>query len=115
MASNDLINMLKANISQVTKDYMEYMKPSEASLTYQFIQDHKGHHYQLIRLGWLNRKRVHVVVFHIDLINDKIWIQLDRTEEGIANWLVERGAKKSEIVLAYFSPEHRKHTEFAVA
>ncbi|MEM7371042.1 MAG: XisI protein [Bacteroidota bacterium] len=102
-------------IFQVIKDYADYFKLPQDSLSYQFIQDPMAHHYQLVRLGWYNGKRVHVVLFHLDLIHDKIWIQLDRTEEGIANWLVERGIEKSEIVLAYFSPAHRKHTEFAVA
>ena len=50
---------------------------------------------------------------HIDIINDKIWIQRDGTEDGIATELLSAGVPKDRIVLGFRSPEMRKHTEFA--
>jgi hypothetical protein len=38
-----------------------------------------------------------------------------KIEPGIANLLVEKDIPKSDIVLAYFPPAHRKLTEFAEA
>ena len=102
-------------ILEVMQEYADYFKVSSPDLRYEFIVDSSNHHYQLLRLGWHNRKRVHLLLFHIDLIDEKIWIQHDNTEAGVANLLVEKGIGKSEIVLAYFSPGHRKHTEFAAA
>jgi hypothetical protein len=52
---------------------------------------------------------------HIDIINGKMWIQRDGTEDGIANELVRAGVPKDRIVLGFRSPAIRKHTEFAVA
>ena len=105
----------KKAILEVMKEYSEYFKVSSPDLKYEFIIDPEHHHYQLLRLGWHNRKRVHLLIFHFDIINDKIWIQQDNTEMGVANSLVEKGIDKSNIVLAYFSPEHRKYTEYAAA
>nr|MCU0341043.1 XisI protein [Spirosomataceae bacterium] len=60
-------------------------------------------------------KRIFYVIFQVDIIANKIWIQEDNTEEGLATLLEKRGIKKSEIVLAYFPEYHRKYTEYAVA
>jgi hypothetical protein len=52
---------------------------------------------------------------HIDIINHKLWIQHDGTEEGIALELVAAGIPKEQIVLGFRSLEARKHTEFAIS
>jgi hypothetical protein len=54
-----------------------------------------------------------VYIWHIR--DEKIWIQHDGTEGGIANELVERGVPKQDIVLAFHSPFKRQFTEFAVS
>lgn len=48
------------------------------------------------------------------ILNDKIWIQKDNTETGIANLLTEKGIPKKDIVLSFYPPAHRELTEFAV-
>jgi hypothetical protein len=60
-------------------------------------------------------RRVHGCLIHIDIIDDKIWIQRDGTEEGIARELVRAGVPKDRIVLGFRSEELRKNSEFAVA
>ena len=68
----------------------------------------------LITQGWENDTRIHGCVVHLDIINNKIWIQRDGTEDGIATDLEAAGIPKSDIVLA-FHPQHlRKYTEYAV-
>lgn len=51
---------------------------------------------------------------HLNIINEKIWIQYDGTEVGMANKLVDLGVPKEDIILAYHLPSKRKLTEFAV-
>lgn len=80
----------------------------------QVINDNKRDHYCLIRVGWKEYERSHHCVIHIDIKQDKIWIQEDWTEEGVANELVEKGVPKSDIVLAFYAPYRREDTEFAV-
>ncbi len=77
--------------------------------------DRENHHYQLSSVGWRNKDyRVHGCLLHVDIKGDKIWIQHDGTEEGIANFFVEKGIPKEKIVLAFHAPYKRQYTGFAV-
>jgi hypothetical protein len=69
----------------------------------------------VVSVGWQKVKRIHGCLIHIDIINGKVWIQRDGTEHGIANELVAAGIPKDQIVLGFYTPEVRQHTEFAVA
>ncbi|MDF5708085.1 MAG: XisI protein [Nostoc sp. S4] len=60
-------------------------------------------------------RRVHGCLIHIDIIDGKIWIQRDGTEEGIATEFLRAGIPKDRIVLGFRSEELRKDSEFAVA
>jgi hypothetical protein len=68
----------------------------------------------LIEAGWQKSRRIYGTLVHIDIIDRKIWIQHDGTEEGIADELVKRGIPPQKIVLAYKSFARRKITDFAV-
>ncbi|MEG3861229.1 MULTISPECIES: element excision factor XisI family protein [unclassified Microcoleus] len=52
---------------------------------------------------------------HLDIIDDKVWIQHDGTEDGIAYELEAAGISKHPIVLAFKSLERRRLTEYAVS
>jgi len=78
------------------------------------IDESKGH-YELMRSGWVNGRRVHGALIHVDIRDGKIWIQHDGTERGVANELVTAGVAKDKIVLAFKSPQLRKYTDFAEA
>lgn len=60
-------------------------------------------------------RRVHGCLIHIDIIDGKIWIQRDGTEEGVATELVRAGIPKEQIVLGFRSQELRQDSGFAVA
>lgn len=62
-------------------------------------------------VGWDGYKRVHGISIHLDLKGDKIWIQTDWTEPGVAKELQELGVPKSDIVLAFHAPYRRKLIE----
>jgi len=51
----------------------------------------------------------------VDIVNGKLWIRCDNTEDGIATELVAAGVPKGDIVLGFKSEEMRRHTEFAAA
>ncbi len=65
--------------------------------------------------GWSQHRRVYRVTLHIRLHNGKIWIEQDWTEDGIATELLAAGVPKEAIVLAFYQPEVRSMTEFAIA
>lgn len=82
----------------------------EAETIFDFINDR----YQVVHVGWSNKRRVYGCILHLDIKNEKIWIQHDGTEGGIARELVEKGIPKHDIVLGFHSPFKRQFTEFAV-
>jgi hypothetical protein len=89
-------------------------KPAYGNIVRQTIFDREQDHYQLVNTGWEDRRRIYGCLIHIDIQDDKIWIQYDGTEIGVANELVELGVPKQDIVLAYQSAYMRNLTEFAV-
>ena len=66
-------------------------------------------------MGWHQDERIKSVMIHVRLKDEKIWIEEDWTEEGIATYLLAKVIKKGEIVLEFHSPNVRKYTEFAIA
>lgn len=71
--------------------------------------------YLVITSGWEDGARVHACIIHLDIINGKIWIQSDSSEDGIALDLLAEGIPKEDIVLGFHHPKRRKYTEFAVS
>lgn len=81
----------------------------------QTIFDREGDHYLVMLVGRDGIRRVHRCLIHVDIVNDKIYIQRDGTEEGIANDFMQAGIPKDQIVLAFRSPAMRQYTDFAPA
>jgi hypothetical protein len=73
------------------------------------------HHYQLLYLGWQGVNRVFTPMIHLRIHNGKVWVEHDGTEEGVATQLLAAGIPRDAIVLAFYSPNKRPFTEFAVA
>ena len=84
-------------------------------LSSETVFDRAKDRYLLITYGRDLGKRIHYAVAHIDIVNGKLWIRRDGTEEGIANELVALGVPKEDIVLGFKSERMRQDTEFAVA
>jgi S-adenosylhomocysteine hydrolase len=80
----------------------------------EIICDRERGHYLVMVVGWNNESRVYGSVVHIDIKDDKIWIQQDRTDPGVAQELVEAGIPKSQIVLAFQSAFLRQFNEYAI-
>lgn len=70
--------------------------------------------YAVISVGWEGQKRIHSCLLHLDIIDGKIWIQWDGTEDGIAHDLIRAGIPKQDIVLAFHPENIRPYTEYAV-
>jgi hypothetical protein len=78
------------------------------------LLDETRNRYALFSIGWQGVSRVHTCLVHIDLIGNKVWVQEDVTKAGISNRLVATGIPPHHIVLGFYAPEERLHTEFAV-
>ena len=79
------------------------------------VFDRDRDRYLLIDVGWDGKRRVHGCIVHIDIIDGKLWIQRDGTEQGIALDLEQAGIPKEHIVLGFREPELRQYTGYALA
>lgn len=79
------------------------------------VFDRESDSYLVMTLGWDDDKRIHGCLVHIDIIDDKVWIQRDGTEDGITYELVQAGIPKDHIVLGFHEPSVRQYTGYAVA
>lgn len=111
------MDTLKTYREIVEKVCYEYAALSYAhgDIQREVIIDREGDRYLLMAMGWDGAKRIHGCIFQIDIVNGKLWIQRDGIEHGIADDLERYGVPKEHIVLGFYAPDIRQHTEYAVA
>jgi hypothetical protein len=100
-------------LERLIEDYSAY-KPSYGDIEVQVLFDRKHDHYQLNSIGWHGNERIHSCLLHLDIKNEKIWIQYNGTEVSLAKELVTLGVPKEDIVLAFQPSYKRPHTGYAV-
>ncbi|MEA5524827.1 XisI protein [Nodularia spumigena] len=111
---DSLTNQYRQIITNILEDYADFLGNDE-EVQVELVLDEKNDRYLLVESGWKNGYRIYGTLLHIDLIDHKVWIQHDGTEEGIANDLVAAGIPKAHIILGFKSPDIRKYTEFAAS
>jgi hypothetical protein len=99
-------------VQKIIKAHIANLKEDETEV--QLILDRERNHYLLMLVGWHDQRREYGSLIHIDIKDDKIWIQSDGTEVGVANELVEAGVSQKDVVLGFKSPFKRQFTEYAV-
>jgi len=70
--------------------------------------------YVLLAAGWQGARRVHHIIAHLRIQNDKIWVEADNTDADLVQQLLDYGVAREAIVLAFYTPQKRALTEFAV-
>ena len=108
----DTLEKYRRTVQEIIKKYAE-VPYSYGNILSQTVFDRETDRYLLMIAGREGVRRVHGCLVHIDIIGNKIWIQRDGTEDGIASELLKAGVPKDHIVLGFRSPEMRKHTDFA--
>ena len=112
----DKIATYRTLIKKVLKEYHDwvassYKEPDESMVVF----DEERDHYLWMHVGWNGKKRNNGTQVYVRIKNEKIWIEEDWTEEGIATELMNLGILPEEIVLAFHHPDERHLTDFAVA
>ena len=85
----------------------------EAGTREHLIMDDERGHYQLLGVGWTDSRRAFDIYAHVDIQEGLAWVQVDNTERGIADALVQLGVPRNKIVLGFQAPYKRKLSEFA--
>ena len=101
----DQLAKYRTLIKQILLRHAEYA-PTLGEVESLPVFNEQNDHYFLVDFGWNRTGRVHLVILHLQIKNGKVWIERDGTEAGIP---------QEDIVLAFYRPERRAITEFAVA
>lgn len=89
----DKLNEYRNIIKNILTEYAQTRIPvNNPDPGYQLIFDEAHDSYLLYRTGWKEElKRIHFCVFHLDIKNDKIWVQEDATDYDVVGVLEEQG------------------------
>jgi hypothetical protein len=109
----DKLTRYREIIRRVAAEYAAW-KPRGDGVVSEVIHDPTRDHFELKYVGWQDRRRVHSTVFHLDIIDGKIWVQFDGSDRPVAEALVEAGIPKEDIVLAEQPADVRPHTGYGV-
>ncbi len=60
-------------------------------------------------------RRIYHPINYIDIIDDKIWLQHNCTDQRTAEELIDAGIPRDKIVLGFQPPELRKYTDYGAA
>ncbi len=104
----------KKLVKEILNRYVEIdrQQPQEG-VDYFLVADDVQGHYLWTSLGWSKGQRTRYVHAHLRVKDEKIWIESDLTEQGIATDLLDEGVPKEDIVLAFQEPSMRQYNEFA--
>lgn len=94
--------------------YAEY-PCAAARVETRVLFDRERDQYVLVTLDWEGVHHHYSVIAHLEIVNGKIWIQEDNTEEGIASDLEAAGIPKEKIILGFPHPSLRPFTEYVAA
>ncbi len=111
----DRLNRYRKIVQEILTEYHQINEKSGSTTESALAFDEVHDQYLLLLMGWQKDERIKSVVIHIRLKDDKIWIEEDWTEDGVATDLLQKGIAPEEIVLAFHPPNVRQYTEFAIA
>jgi hypothetical protein len=109
----DRLTRYRQIVQDVLKQYVN-PKPANGDIQVDVIFDTQRDHYALVHTGWNRHDRMHGFPIHVDIIDEKIWIQHDGTNRPIAEELHEAGIPKEDIVLGFHPNYLRQHTGYGV-
>ena len=102
-------------ILSLLKEYDNFWGNTDG-LKNHIIADKEKNDYVMLTMGWQNENHYeHLLCFHLEIKDGKIWLHENNTEALIADELVEKGVAREDIILGFVEPEIRKYSGFAMA
>lgn len=106
-------SLIKLHFTELAELVSRQRPSSMTGVECECVFDEQRDQYLLLKTGWSGNRRVRATTLHVRIRNQRICIEEDMTEDGIAATLLREGVSQSEIVLA-FQPLHlRERTEIA--
>jgi XisI protein len=109
----DNVEFYRQIVKQLLNEYAAFFDFG-GEIQSQTIFDLEQDRYMLISIGWMEGKRVHDCIMHVDIIDSQVWIQENNTDRLIAEELVAAGIPPKSIVLGLQPPELRPYTDYGV-
>jgi len=109
----DKLTRYREIVGKLVEDYASH-KPSHGQIDSYPVIDRERDHYLAVQAGWDRHQRVQGAFLHLDIINGKVWIQFNGTDQSVADELVAAGVPKEDIVLAEKPADVRPFTGYGV-
>jgi hypothetical protein len=109
----DKLTRYREIVRRLVEEYASH-RPSVGEVDSYAMIDPERDRYVAMQTGWANRHRVHGAFLHLDIIDGKVWIQFNGTDQPIAEELVAAGVPKEDIVLAEKPADVRPFTGYGV-
>ena len=95
----------EAALLSFLEEYANIKPINFRNATNQVVVDRENGHYQLVRLGWQENRHIYNTVFHFDLLGDKVFVQLNRTDLPIVEELESYGILPGDVVVSFAAEE----------
>ena len=109
----DHVDRYRQIVRHLVEEYASY-KPAYGDIRTEAVIDREHDHYEVMQVGWMNGRRVHGSVIHIDIRDGKVWIEYNGTDARIGEELVAAGIARNDIVLGFQPAELRSLTSYGV-
>ena len=107
------VEVIRSCVQSVLQEYARQSAASD-DVDVQTIFDIRHDHYQVVNVGWREERRIYGTVLHIDIKDEKAWVQYNGTEVDVAAELLQCGLSKEDIVIGFHAPYKRRATGFAM-
>jgi XisI protein len=111
----DKVTFYKSTVRTLMEHFAEMDAPEQDGLKTYLISDDQHGHYLLMTIGWHDNHRTYFPYLHIDVNNDKVYVEKNMSEISIAKVLEEKGIPKEDIILAFHAPFKLPYTRYAVS
>jgi XisI protein len=91
---------------QIICQYLEEFANNDANS--QLVFDRDRDRYLVLHNEWRGDDRVYGCAMQLDIIDNRVWIQVNNTEIYIDRELIDRGIARQDIIFGFRSPNIRK-------
>src|SRR5437667_12276686 len=109
----DQLDRYRAIVRRLIEEYASH-EPAYGDVRTEGIIDPEHDHYEVMQVGWIDDRRVHGSIIHIDIRDGKVWIEHNGTDARLGEELVAAGIPRNDIVLGFQPVELRPLSSYGV-
>jgi hypothetical protein len=86
----EIIERILTGIVEVT----ERSSDADPNLRDKTVFDRRSDNYLILREGWVGPRHINLNVVHVEIIDGKVWVQVDNTDQAIARAASRRDSEE---------------------